>query len=407
MRFMYGLAPVTLPEPPLRHLPLASLLLLATLATGALSVGACSRPGPTTAAGAELAVADPFVDTWVETDDGAAVALRRYAAEGPPVVLVHGISSNHRTWDLSADRSLARALQAQGYDAWLLDLRGHGLAMRDGQGRRQRAGWSIDDYGQYDLPAAIDHVRQVTGYTQVGYVGHSMGGMVAAIYAAQHGDDALAALVVVGSPVDFGQPEPLLTAARAGTPLASLSASLATPAMARAAAWFDHTPAFVDELLFNPDNVSPTARRELYRAIVSPLSRGEMQQFRGFLASGRFRSADGSVDYLASLEQLDVPLLVIAGRGDSVAPVDRVAPFHDRAGSAEKSLVVASRANGFRHDYGHLDLAMGDAAAAEIHPHIVGWLSGRWGAADAASAPPTADEQGGQQGQPAGSSSAP
>ncbi|RME21832.1 MAG: alpha/beta hydrolase, partial [Deltaproteobacteria bacterium] len=147
--------------------------------------------------------------------------LRRYPAAGPPVLLVHGISSNHRTWDLGPQRSLARALQARGYDAWLLDLRGHGLAERDPAGRRQRNGWTMDDYGRYDLPAAIDHVRSVSGFDRVGYVGHSMGGMVAAIYNALVGDDALAALVVVGSPVDFADPDPLVTLASRGAPLAT------------------------------------------------------------------------------------------------------------------------------------------------------------------------------------------
>lgn len=394
---------------------LAPLLVTAALLVGA---GACGRPGPTTAAVQDAASPGAAVDTWVQTADGASVALRRYAAQGPPVILVHGISSNHRTWDLSPERSLARALQHSGYDAWLLDLRGHGLALEDGEGRRQRAGWSIDDYGRYDLPAAIDHVRAVTGYERVGYVGHSMGGMVAAIYTATHGDDALAALVVVGSPVDFGQPEPLLDAARAGSPMASMSATLATPALARAAAMMERSPAFVDDFLFNPDNVAPEARRQMYRSIVSPLSRGEIQQFRGILGSGLFASADGATDYLASLSTLRTPLLVIAGRGDSVAPVDRVAPWVTRAGSADKELVVASRANGFRHDYGHLDLAMGDAAAAEIHPRILAWLDGRWDAIAAApavvaaapegvgSAPgapaPTQDQQAGQQEQAAG-----
>ncbi|MCK6506581.1 alpha/beta fold hydrolase [Myxococcota bacterium] len=314
------------------------------------------------------------VDAWVPTADGASVALRRYAADGPPVVLVHGISSNHRTWDLDAGRSLARTLQAQGLDAWLLDLRGHGLAQRDAQGKAQRTGWTMDDYGRYDLPAAIDHVRQVTGQDRVGYVGHSMGGMAAAIYVAWHGDQALSSLVVVGSPVDFGHPEPLLQVARAGGPVATIGGTIPTPALARAAALLDRSPLFVDALLFNPDNVSPEARKALYRNIVSPLSRGEVDQLRRMLDDGAFRSADGQVDYRAGLASLRVPLLVIAGRGDSVAPVDRVAPWIEASGSPVEELLVASRANGFRHDYGHLDLAMGDAAPEELYPRIVAWL---------------------------------
>ncbi len=318
-------------------------------------------------------------DEDVPTADGASVHLRRYPAEGPPVVLVHGISSNHRTWDLSPDRSLARTLQAHGYDAWLLDLRGHGLAERDGAGHRQRAGWTMDDYGGVDLPAAIDHVRAVTGYDRVGYVGHSMGGMVAAIYNAVVGDDALAALVVVGSPVDFADPDPLMKLASGGSPLATaLTPSFSTPLLARAAAWLPRSPLFVDALLMDEDNVSADARKQMYRSIVSPMSRGELHQLRSMMAGGEFRSDDGAVDYAAALSDLHTPLLVIAGRGDRVAPPDRVKPYYDLAGSSDKKLVIASRANGFTHDYGHLDLAAGDTAGDEIHPLIIDWLDGRW-----------------------------
>ncbi len=336
-----------------------------------LACGRPPEPGPVDLPGSPVA-------TVVPTQDGAAVHLLRYPAQGPPVILVHGVSSNHRTWDLDADRSLARRLQTDGYDAWLLDLRGHGLATHDAGDRRQRSGWSIEDYARYDLPAAIDHVRQDTGYDRVAYVGHSMGGMVAAIYNALEGDDALAALVVVGSPVDFGHPETLLQLAQATSPVAStLSGTLATPTMARMAAWLPRSPLFVDPLLMAEDNVAPEVRKALFREIVSPMSRGELTSLHHYMAQG-FTSDDGSVDYVSALAQLDTPLLVIAGRGDRIAPVDRVAPYYDNAGSADKQLVVASRANGFSHDYGHLDLAMGDSAAAEIHPLIVGWLEGRW-----------------------------
>jgi len=397
--------------PALLALCLALPLGLLARGGGLLGCHATGRPPPAAAVSAkpggagEPAAPQPTL-TRVPTADGAAVALLRYPAAGPPVILVHGVSSNHATWDLDASHSLARTLQARGYDAWLLDLRGHGLATLDARGRRQRAGGSLDDYGRLDLPAAIEHVRAVTGYDRVGYVGHSMGGMVAAIYTAWQGDAALAALVVVGSPVDFGQPDPLLQLAAAGTPLATLGPTLATPTLARMSAGLDRSPLFVDPFLFAPGSLTGPERKELYRTVVSPMSRGELRQLRDSLHSGHFASVDGSVDYLAALHQLYVPLLVIAGRGDHVAPVDRVAPFYEQAGSADKALVVAGRVNGFGHDYGHLDLALGDDAPREIHPRILAWLEGRWAAAppgsQAGSATATAsdDEQAQQAGQP-------
>ena len=41
-----------------------------------------------------------------------------------PVLLIHGLSANHRVFDLRREKSLAWALCEKGYDVWLLDLRG-------------------------------------------------------------------------------------------------------------------------------------------------------------------------------------------------------------------------------------------------------------------------------------------
>ncbi len=337
-------------------------------------------------AGARASVPPPCPgaeDLDVFTEDGAGVHLHHHPGDGPPVLVVHGISSNHRFWDLDPEHSLARALVEAGFDPWLLDLRGHGDAVRDAEGRVQRAGWNVDDYGRYDVPAAIAAIRSRTGAARVGYVGHSMGGMVGAVYQAWHGDDALAALVAVGSPVDFSHPDPVLRWSGRGMAVGGLLPRVDTPLLARAAAALPRSPMAVDELLFNPADLDADTRAAMYRAIVSPLSRDELAQFARILAGGRFVSADGSLDYLDALRGFEAPLLAIAGRVDHVAPPDRVRGWIDRAGSAEKRWVVAGLDGGFAHDYGHLDLGLGVDAAREVYPLITGWLArareeGRW-----------------------------
>lgn len=314
----------------------------------------------------------------VVTDDGAQVQLHRHPADGPPVLVVHGIASNARFWDLTAERSLALALNQAGYDAWLLDLRGHGGATHDAAGHPQRAGWTVDDYGRYDVAAAVDHVRQATGYDRVGYIGHSMGGMVAAVYTAWHGDDALAALTVMGSPLDFRHPEPLLVAGRQAMAAATLLPRIDVPAVARMTTPLRDLPMHGDDLLWDDDNVDEATRREMVRHGTGPFSRGEMRHFAATVRSGRFASADGERDYVGALAKLEVPLLVVAGRGDRVAPPDRVRPWMEHAGSTEKRWEVLGKANGYRHDYGHVDMAMGVTAPDEVHPLLVGFLEGRW-----------------------------
>lgn len=326
----------------------------------------------------------------VRAEDGAPIALHRHRAGGPPVLVVHGLSSNHRCWDLAPGRSLALALVEAGYDAWLVDLRGHGASRHARP--RAKPGWTMDDYGVYDVKAAVDYVRASTGYDRVGYVGHSMGGLVAAIYQARWGDDALAALVVVGSPVEFRHPDALLRLSQRGFSMGSLVARVPSPAVSRAATPLGtRLPMNADELLFSSENLDAPSRRLMLRTVVSPLYKNELDQLARILDEERFVSADGSTDYGEALARLSAPLLVIAGRVDRVAPPDRVRPYYEAAGSEEKRYVLAGRANGFGADYGHLDLALGDRAEDEIFPLITGWFAGRWtSAAPAEDAPMSA-----------------
>ncbi len=312
----------------------------------------------------------------VQTDDGAELVLHRHAAPaGRPVLVIHGISSNHHCWDLEPGRSLGAYLADQGLDAWLLDLRGHGDSRFRVGGKRLRSGWTVDDYGLQDLPAAVAYVKRETAQPQVALVGHSLGGMVAAIYASSHpgGDGSLSSLVAVGSPMDFSDPDPLLQtslwAARIYGPLLPVVPS---PLAARIQGALPGRVTPVDDLLFN--DLSGDARTRMYQRVVSPLVGGELKQFGQALRTGSFTTADGAIDYGALLGRVETPTLVIAGRADRVAPPDRVHAYYQGVGAAEKRFVIAGRAHGFAADYGHLDLPLGDHAQDEIFPLIADWV---------------------------------
>ena len=316
----------------------------------------------------------------VATDDGAAIALTRRPNDGLPVVIVHGISSNHHCWDLTDERSLAVYLQEQGFDAWLVDLRGHGDATLDADDKRQWAGWSIDHYGQHDIPAAVDFILAETGYDRVGYVGHSLGGMVGAIYAGTHpgAEDTLSSLIAVGSPMDFTDPDPVMWSAlySAGFTWVPL---IPSGLGGRFAALFEgktftRADAWAQGLLFT--DIQQGVVPLMYANVASPLTRGELLQLSRVVESQSFVSAEGSIDYLAALNDVKTPTLVISGRGDQIAPVDRVYAYYDAVGADHKSFVVAGRATGFSADYGHLDLPLGDHANEEIYPIIADWLAG-------------------------------
>jgi len=314
-------------------------------------------------------------DMHVPTSDGAEVALHRHAATGPPVLIIHGISSNHRFWDLTEIHSLPVILADEGFDAWALDLRGHGEAMEKGDGTPQRHGWTVDDYGRHDVHAAIRHIQVETGHDRIAVVGHSMGGMVVAAYHAAHGDDALSALVVVGSPLLFDQKTTVNRIKTIGASLGQAWERFNTQKVAKAAAHTIRLPG--EGLLYTRSNITPRMRRTMLSQVASPLSREELGHFKEIFRAGRFISADGSQDYLQTLATLDIPLLSIAGENDRVAPPSSVAAWTTHAGSSDETQWVMSEGNGHAADYGHLDLVLGKEAREDVLNPIVSWLERR------------------------------
>lgn len=110
-----------------------------------------------------MPVREAFVDLR-----GLRFHYRDWGGSGQPVVLLHGLASNARIWDLTAP------LLAERFRVLALDQRGHGLsAQPDGYDFPSISG---------DLTALIDAL----GLERPGLVGHSWGGNVALQFAADH-----------------------------------------------------------------------------------------------------------------------------------------------------------------------------------------------------------------------------
>lgn len=121
---------------------------------------------------------------------GGTLAVARWGTGDTVVIAAHGITSSHRFWSLTAEQDVS------GLTILAPDLRGRGD--------------SADLPGPYgmvghaeDLLAVADHV----GADDVVVAGHSMGGFVAAVFAARHPSRTRAVVLVDGGPALGPQPD--------------------------------------------------------------------------------------------------------------------------------------------------------------------------------------------------------
>ncbi len=308
----------------------------------------------------------------VDTADGSGVALHRYAPRGEPrspvpVLVCHGIASNRHTWALGPDRDLGLYLATEGFDTYLVDLRGHGASPA------AVPETSVDTYAQHDVPAAIDAVRAATGAEQVVWIGHSMGGLVLVAYLARVDDPPLAAAATVGSPVDWRGTDRLT--GLIGRLLRLLTGALPARGLAAFyAQWGGAIPFDLDRVVYEPRNMGRGELADMMRIGVSPIQDGVRRQFAASIAAGSFVSADGTADYMEAASRIHLPFLVVAGRADHLSPPERTVTFFDRLASEDKTWRVFGIDQGDSVDFGHVDLCNGDHARDDVYPFVADWL---------------------------------
>lgn len=260
-----------------------------------------------------------------------------------PVVLVHGNYTNRRFWISRKGKGLAAFLYRAGYDVWIAETRGHG-ASHGGMERPHKGyrHWHIEDVVRHDMPAIAEAVAAGNGAPQH-WFGHSFGGVytVAALSLKSLDPDRIGSLIIAGSQIGEGQrwlKQPFLNSAvRALTRLLGRF-----PARMLGLGNEDEPPGISNE----------TLRWKRHRQWVSP----------------------GGTDYSQGLARLDMPLLALAGRGDTMDPVAGCEAFIAPIGSRQKNLWELGRVYGYERDYGHVDMIISTDAEKEVWPRLEAWL---------------------------------
>jgi len=309
----------------------------------------------------------------VTTEDGWTITLFRHRAAkegGEPVLLCHGAFANRFNLVMPVSRGIAASLTEAGYDCWAIEYRGS----ESGQppaGVAKESG-SLDDYLLYDLPAAVDYIREHTGHPKIHWVGHSMGGMLFYAFDQVFGGEALASATTLGAPIGFKgtkvRPEPFLLALHKRMPWLFLDLVRATIPIIRP------LKLRLPFLPVNPWNIDPALpTRHLYR-MIGYMNNRVINDLHDIAVSQDWRMDGGSLDVVAGLPHLETPLFVVLGVQDPFVPVAEGEGFYHSIFNPDKRLLVLSKEHGHSADYNHVDLSMAPSGRYEVSGAIVEWL---------------------------------
>jgi polyhydroxyalkanoate synthase subunit PhaC len=286
-----------------------------------------------------------------------------------PVLLVHGFGQNRYAWHLPA-RSFANHLAHAGFDVYNLDLRGHGRSRDFGAGRCR----GVEDYVREDLPAAIEEIQTLSGGRSVWIVGHSLGGLVAYASAPMLAG-AVSGIVSIGSPYHFTRGSltlgtvAYLSRALSLAPLPNAALSLAPVGVTmRVLRRFAESPLYPLPLRgWHAGSCEPHVLEQHLRLAFDRVGVGETFDLFDWAVQRRFGGHES--DYVERFETMDLPLLVLAGSNDDLAPPASVRPAFAKSRSSDKTYRLLP--------LGHIDLLVGRDAPMTTWSLVRSWIEQR------------------------------
>jgi len=320
---------------------------------------------------------------WAVTREKFELALERLrlgkkARRQSPVVLSHGFFVNSLFLNLDEDHSLARYLAQEGFDVWNLSLRGTGRSLPPLKGAPKS--WTLDDMIDRDLSPVIRYVQRESGGSKVFWVGYELGGLLLYGYLAKRGAPGVLAGVTIGAPVTFNHPqqEPMknLLKLEEQPTLKKIFLSLNGPFLGRLL--IPLVPK-IEGLFYNRENLEDEVKEKLLEDALAEINPGVLEHLLLAIRRGEFVSAKGDFSYRKNLARIQIPLLLLGGEKDALAPPEAIRTVHRGAGSTNRTVRIFGPRSRDSVAYGHFDLILGKKARAEVFPVIGRWLKQRDG----------------------------
>jgi len=303
--------------------------------------------------------------------------LRRYQdapSGGPAVLLVPAPIKRAYIWDLAPDISVVRRWSERGYRVYLAEW----LPMPDGD-----PDVGLDDYGDRLLSACQRAIAQDSGQERLTIVGHSLGGILAAIYSCMH-PERVAATILLESPLRFEQASccfsPLVNATPHARGIAdafrqvpgvylNMMSAMAEP---QAFQWERMADRWLS--LLDPKALATHMRVERWTHDEFPLpGRLFTEIVESLYRNNEFMQGELDIGgRTVGPRDLRAPLISVVDFRSKVIPPQAVLPFHEATSSERKQVIE------YHGDVGvnlqHVGVLVGRSAHATIWPAIFEWL---------------------------------
>ena len=319
----------------------------------------------------------PHTDTTpFELDDEQVTPTKQH--HRVPVLLVPPLGVFGWIYDLMAERSWVRFLNARGFEVYLLDW---------GAPSKENSDLNLETYVNQWYKNAVEEVHKHSGSEKISLVGYCMGGLLTLLYAGAHGHGNIENIVTIATPIDFhknqiqGKFLSLVDKVTKKMPLNKLEVDSSS----------FHVPGDVLAVIFKATN--PLAGVYSYFDLIRNLSDREyikahlttkewftnMADYPGATVqqlalkfSIRNQLASGIVpltDHLADFSKIDANFLGFAGDTDVIVGIEAAEKIMDLVSSKDKSFQVVPG--------GHAGVFAGGKAKQHTWTITADWLAER------------------------------
>jgi len=239
-------------------------------------------------------------EIMLKANDGLQLMVSKSAVKKPEavIVIVHGICEHSGRYTHVVSR-----FNSWGYSVYRYDLRGHGRSQGD------RA--YVEDYQLFidDTDLVVDMAKKENAGIPLFLVGHSMGGLISAIYGIQHPDN-LTGQVLSGPPV-------MILPAVQGILSLDYKAKARTPI----------PNSLTNAISRNKDVIDAYNSDPLVLKEFSMMLMGEM-----FIRAGQW--------IVANRKKYNYPCLILHGGADQISPPEASRAFYENIASKDKELKI-------------------------------------------------------------------